>query len=82
MAASLIISLFSYRGLGISIAVIVILTLLNLVVLPDIDRIEARSKLSPTDFRQLMLDRRYMLLVVILTLMYSMVIANNCTVIE
>ena len=82
MAASLIISLFSYRGLGISIAVIVVLALLNLVVLPDIDRIEARSKLSLTDFRQLMLDRRYMLLVVILTLMYSMVIANNCTVID
>ncbi len=82
MAASLIISLFSYRGLGISIAVIVILALLNLVVLPDINRIEARSKLSLTDFRQLMLDRRYMLLVVILTLMYSMVIANNCTVID
>lgn len=82
MAASLIISLFSYRGLGISIVVIVLLALVNLAALPDIEKIEARSRLSSSDFRQLMFDRRYMLLVVILTLLYSMVIANNCTVID
>ena len=52
MAASLIISLFSYRGLGISIIVITLLSLLNLIALPDIDRIKGRSKLSVADFRQ------------------------------
>ena len=82
MAASLIISLFSYRGLGISIAVIVLLALVNLTALPDIEKIEARNRLSSSDFKKLMFDRRYMLLVVILTLLYSMVIANNCTVID
>lgn len=82
MAASLIISLFFYRGLGISIVVIVLLALVNLTALPDIEKIEARSRLSSSDFKQLMFDRRYLLLVVILTLLYSMVIANNCTVID
>ena len=82
MVASLIISLFSYRGLGISIVVIVLLALVNLTALPDIEKIEARSRLSSSDFKQLMFDRRYLLLVVILTLLYSMVIANNCTVID
>lgn len=82
MGASLIISLFFYRGLGISIVVIVLLALVNLTALPDIEKIEARSRLSSSDFKQLMFDRRYLLLVVILTLLYSMVIANNCTVID
>lgn len=82
MTASLIISLFSYRGLGISIIAITLLSLLNLAVLPDIDRIEERSKLSAKDFKQLMKNKQYVLLIVILFLMYSMVIANNCTVID
>ena len=82
MAASLIISLFSYRGLGISIIVITLLSLLNLIALPDIDRIKGRSKLSTADFRQLIKNKQYVLLIVILFLMYSMVIVNNCTVID
>ncbi len=82
MVASLMISLAGYRGLGISIVVIVGLSLLNLAVLPDIDRVEARTRLSMEDFRQLMTDGRYVLLIFILFLLYSMVIANNCTVID
>ncbi|MDE7048965.1 MAG: MFS transporter [Lachnospiraceae bacterium] len=82
MAASLIISLFSYRGLGISIIVITLLSLLNLIALPDIDRIKGRSKLSVADFRQLIKNKQYVLLIIILFLMYSMVIVNNCTVID
>lgn len=82
MVASLLISLFSYRGLGLGIAAIAVLSLLNLAVLPDIDRIEARSKISAGDFKELMTDKRYMLLVAVLFLMYSMVIANNCTVVD
>lgn len=82
MAASYIISLYSYRGLGISIIIITVLSLLNLAVLPDIDRIAEKSKLTADDFKQLMKNRRYVLLILILFLMYSMVIANNCTVID
>lgn len=82
MAASMIISLFSYRGLGISIAAITILSLLNLIVLPDIEQLEEKSKISLHDFKQLMTNSQYVLLVVILFLLYSMVIANNCTVID
>ncbi len=82
MAASLIISLSSYRGLGISIIVITILSLLNLTVLPDIDQVKGTNKLSVDDFKQLMENKQYVLLIIILFLMYSMVIANNCTVID
>lgn len=82
MAASLVISLFSYRGLGISILAIAVLSLLNVALLPDIDRIGEKSKIAADDFKQLMTDGRYVLLIVILLLMYSMVIANNCTVID
>lgn len=82
MAASLIISLFAYKGLGISIAAITVLSLLNLIVLPDIEKMEEKSKISFYDFKQLMTNKQYVLLVVILFLMYSMVIANNCTVID
>lgn len=82
MAASLIISLFSYRGLGISIIIITVLSLLNMAVLPDIDQIKEKSKLSMRDFKQLMKNKQYVLLILILFLMYSMVIANNCTVID
>lgn len=82
MAASLIISLFSYQGLGISIIVITVLSLLNIMVLPDIVKAKEKSKLSADDFKQLICNKQYMLLIVILFLMYSMVIANNCTVID
>lgn len=34
------------------------------------------------DFKQLMKNKQYVLLILILFLMYSMVIANNCTVID
>ncbi len=82
LAASLIISLFAYRGLGISILAIALLSLLNIAVLPDIDRVGEKSKISADDFKQLMTDGRYVLLIIILLLLYSMVIANNCTVID
>lgn len=82
IAASLIISLFSYKGLGISIIVITILSLANITILPDIDQIQVKSKLSAGDFKKLMKNQQYVLLIVILFLMYSMVIANNCTVID
>lgn len=82
MAASLIIGLFSYRGLGIAIAAIALLSLLNIALLPDIDRMEEKSKVSLEDFKHLMTNGQYVLLVLILFLLYSMVIANNCTVID
>ncbi len=82
MAASMIISLFSYRGLGISILLITVLALLNLTLLPDIEQLSEKSKLSAGDFKQLMTNGQYVLLILILFLMYSMVIAGNCTVID
>ncbi len=82
MAASLLISLTGYRGLGISIMAIAGVSLVNLAVLPDIDRVEAKTRISLGDFKRLMTDGRYVLLLFILFLLYSMVIANNCTVID
>lgn len=80
--ASYVIMLFSYRGLAISICIIMLLALWNIKMIPDIKQMEQKKKTSMKDVASLLHDHTYMLLVFILFLMYAMIVANNCTVID
>ena len=81
LASYLILSL-SYQGMAISIACILLLAVGNAILLKDIDKVTHRPKTSIKDSLALLNDRKYMLLILILFLLYSMVVANNCTVID
>lgn len=80
--ASYFILLFSYQGMAISIFMILLLAVWNMKMIPDIAKIERKQKTSFADVLTLVKDKRYCLLVVILFLLYSMIVANNCTVID
>lgn len=82
MIASFLIFSFSYCGLAVSIMVIVSILTINIMILPDIEKIEGNSKVKAGDILELLKDRQYILLVIIYFLMYSMVVVNNCTVID
>lgn len=82
VAASYFILFFSYKGMAVSIVLILMLALASVKVIPDITKLERKKKTSLTDVLALLKDKRYCLLVFILFLLYSMIVANNCTVID
>lgn len=82
MLAAYLIAYFRYQGMGLGIFVILLLAIWNMKQLPDMEKIERKKKTSLKEVSLLLQDRAYMLLIIILFLLYSMVIANNCTVID
>ncbi|HBE9728833.1 TPA: MFS transporter [Clostridioides difficile] len=82
MVASYLILRFSYFGLSVAIGLIVVLLIINLLLLPDIEKINKKINVTNKDIIELLKDKKYILLVCILFLLYSMVVANNCTVID
>lgn len=80
--ASYLILFFSYQGMAISICLIMILAILTMRGMPDMKQIKRQKKTDIHDVIALCKDKQYVLLVLILFLLYSMVIANNCTVID
>ena len=77
-----LIMFFSYKGMAISICLIMILALLTMKQMPDMKQIKRSKKTNLRDVIALCKDKQYVLLIVILFLLYSMVVANNCTVID
>ena len=65
-----------------SIGLIVVLLIINILLLPDIEKINKKINVTNKDIIELLKDKKYILLVCILFLLYSMVVANNCTVID
>ncbi|EQE47177.1 major Facilitator Superfamily protein [Clostridioides difficile DA00203] len=82
MVASYLILRFSYFGLSVAIGLIVVLLIINILLLPDIEKINKKINVTNKDIIELLKDKKYILLVCILFLLYSMVVANNCTVID
>jgi MFS family permease len=80
--ASTVILRFSYLGLGASVVVLVFLMLINIIILPDIKKVSRPKKIDKNDLIELLHNRRYRLLLFVLFLMYTMVVTNNCTVID
>lgn len=80
--ASQIIAKFMYSGLGVSVLILAGLSILNVVLLPDIQSVERKEKIKLQDVLQLFHIPGYTLLVFILFLMYAVVVANSCTVID
>lgn len=80
--ASYLIMLLSYQGVAYAIALILLVCVANVWILPDVEKIERTQKTNIKDILQLMKNKQYMLLLLILFLLYSMVVANNCTVID
>lgn len=80
--ASYIVLYFSYQGLGVSLIILVILSVVNLFGLSDIQQTKSKEKISFHDIVSLFKIREYQLLVFILFLLYAMIVANNCTVID
>ncbi|MGO1042002.1 MFS transporter [Clostridioides difficile] len=82
MVASYLILKFSYFGLSVAISLIVVLLIINILLLPDIEKINKKINVTNKDIIELLKNKQYILLVCILFLLYSMVVANNCTVID
>ena len=80
--ASYIILQLSYQGMAVSLVLVTALILLNLCLLRDINSVGSRTEITAKDVLRLFSNGKYLLLVVILFLMYSVVVANNCTVID
>lgn len=80
--AAYLISLFSYQGMAISICLIMLLAMLNMAIIPDMAQVKRTKKTTMKEVLTLFQDHQYVLLVLILFLLYAMVIANNCTVID
>lgn len=80
--ASYLLILFSYQGMAISICFIMVLSIINIRMIPDMNKVERKNKTTIKEVMSLMKDHTYMLLILILFLLYSMVVANNCTVID
>lgn len=82
LLASYLIVKFSYSGLSVSIGIILVLLIINILLLPDIEKLDKKASVTNKDIIELLKDKQYILLVCILFLLYSMVVANNCTVID
>lgn len=82
LVSSYVITMFSYRSIAILLVVIFALVLINVHMIDDIEKVPQQQKTSFGDIVKLFQDKRYMLLVFILFLMYSVVVANNTTVID
>lgn len=80
--ASYVILLISYKGMAICILLLLVCVLLNAALLKDITKIKTTRKTSLKDIVSLFKDKQYTVIIVILFLLYSMVVANNCTVID
>lgn len=80
--ASYLIMLLTYSGMISALFVITILLFVNLHYLNDIQQIHNKNTTKIKDVCSLLKNRKYMLLILILFLMYAVVVANNCTVID
>lgn len=80
--ASYIILLISYKGMVICITLLLMCVMLNAVLLKDITKIKNAPKTKLQDIVSLFKDKQYTKIIIILFLLYSMVVANNCTVID
>lgn len=80
--ASYVILSISYQGLAICIFLLLVCILLNAFALNDITKITDAPKTKLKDIVSLCKDKQYTMLIFILFLLYSMVVANNCTVID
>lgn len=80
--ASYLLLALSYQGMAISICLIMGLAIFSMHALPDIKKLERKKKTSSQEVFALVKDPKYIGLIVILFLLYSMVVANNCTVID
>jgi hypothetical protein len=81
---SSIISRFGYSGVSNGILILCILSLGILHFINDVDRHKDNNtgKLGLTDIKELILNKRYSLLVFILFLMYCVIITNNTAVVD
>lgn len=77
-----IVALFSYRAISISLSILIVLIIVNIKMIPDIQKVETQKKPQITDIIKLLQEKYYALLVLILFLMYSIVVANNGIVID
>lgn len=80
--ASYIIILLSYKGMAISLVLTFFLICFNIYFLRDIKSTKNKNSITLKDILKLFENKKYILLIVILFLMYSVVVANNCTVID
>ncbi len=82
VGASYIISIISYKGMALALLALSVLMFFNMKILPDIDKVEKKKKVSLGEILKIFSNKKYTLLVFILLLMYSVVVANNCTVVD
>jgi len=75
---------FGYKGVGTGIAGLCILSLLIMYFIKDVNKIHNNEleKARLSDIKELILDKKYILLVFILFLMYCAVITNNIVVVD
>lgn len=74
---------FGYTGLSITVLLLGILGILICLSLKDITYNKTEKvKVNKADYRQLLTDHRYVLLVVILFLMYCVIMCSNTTVVD
>ncbi|MBC1841397.1 MFS transporter [Listeria seeligeri] len=81
---SFLLSRNGYVSLSIGIFFLSLLTLFFIIRLSDIEKgpLMNQKKLQVADFKELVIDKNYDLLILILFLLYSVIVANNITVID
>jgi MFS transporter, OHS family, lactose permease len=81
---SSIISRFGYKGVSSGILILCIISLGIMYFIKDVNKNHsiAVQKVQLSDLKELILDRKYSLLVIILFFMYCVIIANNTAVVD
>ncbi|WP_099223915.1 MFS transporter [Listeria costaricensis] len=81
---SILLSFHGYLGLSAGIFLLSTSTLLLIFSLRDIEKhpLLAQQKIQLADFKALISNKNYLLLIMILFLLYSVIVANNITVID
>lgn len=75
---------FGYRGISNSILILCIISLSLMYFIKDVNKIHDKEveKVSVADIKELILNKKYSLLVFILFLMYCVIISNNIAVVD
>lgn len=80
---AVVLNQFGYRALSIIVIIIGSLAVLVGFKIRDINGVKVRKgKINKGDYGKLLADKRYLLLVAILFLMYSVIICNNTAVVD
>ncbi|MBD3949148.1 MFS transporter [Tuanshanicoccus lijuaniae] len=82
LISSAVLLYFNYKGVAILLLIIFLLTIFNILILPDVNRDITATKVTFADIQKLFKNREYILIIIVLFMLYSMIVANSGLVVD